>query len=322
MSRQANPMAVGGFVIGAVILVIAAALVFGTGRLFQERFAVVAFFPGSVKGLEVGAPVEFQGVRLGAVTDIQALFNPNTLETAIAVYMEMEKGRVTRMGEAKPDPKSDLSSLIDKGLRAQLEFKSLVTGQLIVTLDYFPDKPVVLRHLDEGYLEIPTVESAIDRLGRMLADVDMKNLTAKAAAAFDAIATAVSNPELEALVREGVSAVKAVDKLMVDGDDLAVNLNARVTTMADRLEATLADAQKLALSLDSKVEPLSSSAIGAMDQGKSTLATAEGMISENSNTRQRLDMALQELAEAARSVRVLADYLQQNPDALLKGKGY
>ena len=322
MSRQANPMAVGGFVIGAVILLIAAALVFGSGRLFQEKFAVVAFFPGSVKGLEVGAPVEFQGVRLGAVTEIQALFNPDSLETAIAVYMVMEKGRVTRMGEAKPDPKADLSSLIDKGLRAQLEFKSFVTGQLIVTLDYFPDKPVVLRRLDTRYLEIPTVESAMDRLGRMLADVDMKNLTAKAAAAFDAIATAVSNPDLEALIHEGVSAVKAVDKLMADGDDLAVNLNARITTMADQLEATLADARKLALSIDSKVEPLSSSAIGAMDQGKSTLETAEGMISENSNTRQRLDMALQELAEAARSVRVLADYLQQNPDALLKGKGY
>jgi paraquat-inducible protein B len=102
MSKQSNPTLIGAFVIGAVVLLVVAVLVFGGSELLVEKQRVVAYFPGSVKGLRTGASVTFRGVRVGYVNEIQIQTDVNTLESQIQVKMELlaesrvltEKGRV------------------------------------------------------------------------------------------------------------------------------------------------------------------------------------------------------------------------------------
>src|SRR3546814_3851394 len=91
MSGKANPKLIGGFVVGAIAILVVALVVFGGGRLFQDERRVVAYFEGSVAGLQVGAPVTCRGVPLGAVTESLLRFDDRSMTALIPVYMELDR---------------------------------------------------------------------------------------------------------------------------------------------------------------------------------------------------------------------------------------
>ncbi len=142
MGKKANPTVIGGFVVGAVALAVAGVLVFGSGKFWTTTVPWVSYFPGSVKGLQIGAPVTFRGVKIGQVTNIKATFDireePFTILTP--VYWDLEPDRITTIGistaeEAKivAEAKRPMASmLIKRGLRAQLQLQSFVTGQKFI----------------------------------------------------------------------------------------------------------------------------------------------------------------------------------------------
>lgn len=173
--KKANPKAVGGFVVGAVLLAAIAAIVFGSGRLFQERSQLVAFFSGSLQGLRIGAPVQFRGVEIGTVTDIYVQVDPETLEFVIPVILEVNLDHVRGLQEAKVQGQSRGEELVKLGLRAQLNPQSLVTGQQTVQLVLRPDTPVNLVETDLPYQQIPTIPSQMAQMeqsiGSVLADI-------------------------------------------------------------------------------------------------------------------------------------------------------
>src|SRR5713226_10746088 len=98
MARQPKKAVIGAFVVGAVALAVVAIVVFGSGRFFQKRFTFVMFFSGSITGLSVGSPVEFRGVRVGQVTKIAAVFDPQALSIAIPVYIEIDPKSLIVLG--------------------------------------------------------------------------------------------------------------------------------------------------------------------------------------------------------------------------------
>ena len=75
MSRKVNKTAIGVFVVGALILLMVAIVVFGSGNLFKQTNKFVLYFDGSVKGLSIGAPVVFRGVSIGTVKDISLIYD-------------------------------------------------------------------------------------------------------------------------------------------------------------------------------------------------------------------------------------------------------
>src|SRR5215475_11276103 len=159
MGRRANPTVIGAFIIGAVALIVIGLLVLGRGHFFSDTRTFVLYFDGSIKGLNIGAPVEFQGVRIGSVTDIRVIQIPKTSEFRTPVYIQIE---VNRIGEAqvkrsRAEQREYLKSLIQRGLRAQLVAQSLVTGQLIVQLGFYPDTPIRLVGDDPDVPELPTM---------------------------------------------------------------------------------------------------------------------------------------------------------------------
>ena len=141
--KKANPKTVGGFVLGAVILAVIAVGVFGGGRFFEERKTYVAFFPGSLMGLRIGAPVEMRGIQIGTVTDVWVEVDPESLEFMIPVLMEIELSRI-RGATTADDAGGRSRELVEKGLRVQLAAQSLVTGQQSIQMDFHPDTPAKL----------------------------------------------------------------------------------------------------------------------------------------------------------------------------------
>ena len=158
MSRKANKAAIGVFVVGAIILLVVGISVFGSGMLFEKADKYVLFFDGSVKGLTPGAPVVFRGVKIGNVDQINLLYDRKTEKTCILVIIKVELSRVKGIPDRIGYP--NYGELINKGLRARLEVQSFVTGQLIISFDFYQNKPAKLLGIMEQYPELPTLPMA------------------------------------------------------------------------------------------------------------------------------------------------------------------
>jgi paraquat-inducible protein B len=158
--NKANPAVIGGFVIGAIALIVIGLLAFGGA------------FPGSVKGLQVGAPVDFRGVTIGRITDIKVLFNQKEMSAQIPVVMEFDPTQIEVVGgERIMGGPEGAKRLVDAGFRAQLQSQSLLTGLLFVNLDFLPKSPVRLVGGAQPYPEIPTVPSEFEQLQQTAGDV-------------------------------------------------------------------------------------------------------------------------------------------------------
>src|SRR5262249_48307038 len=134
------------------------------GHFFQKSYPFVAFFEGSVNGLNVGAPVKFKGVDLGAVTHIFIEIQPQDQNARIPVYFNLsaEKLEKAGTGDVLADPQAGERAL-EGGLRAQLQSESLVTGVLFVELDYHPATPATRMGSSDGTPEIPTLPTQIEQ---------------------------------------------------------------------------------------------------------------------------------------------------------------
>src|SRR5882724_6809409 len=165
MSTKANPKVIGSFVVGAVVLAVGGLLAFGGGKFFTTTVPMVMFFQGSVGGLGAGAPVTFDGVKIGQVTKAEPIYDAQKQDVLIPVYIELDTP-IKTVGPTKGTALADLDELIKIGLRAQLVSESLVTGQQSVNLSFFnPNKnPINLVGLVPGIRELPTVPSSFDRL--------------------------------------------------------------------------------------------------------------------------------------------------------------
>ncbi|MBP8644636.1 MAG: MCE family protein [Syntrophobacteraceae bacterium] len=354
MSKQASPMAIGAFLVGTVVLVLLGFLFFGSGRFLKHTQKYVLFFEGSVKGLSVGSPVDFKGVKVGNVTDIHVLMNREDLTVKIAVYIEIDPGRVTQVTAnhgsreivEKVGDKAVVERLIERGLRAQLDIQSLVTGQLYVLLDFFPDKPGRFSGVTSEYREIPTVPSTLETISQTIDKLPIEELSNKIVAAINGIEQFINSPEL----KETMTAVKATAQ---NARTLVETVNGEIKPMSAGVRETLADVRKLLKDTDRQMQPLLAranevvkdthgfvveakngisplvgSAIEALKltqeavrRAEKTFASLENLTGERSAVQLELTEALREISSAARSLRTLADYLERHPEALLTGKG-
>src|SRR5215470_19720389 len=102
MGKRVNPTIIGAFVLGAIALGIVAVTIWGSGRLFQKAYNYVCYFPGSVNGLNLGAPVKFRGVQVGNVTDIRLIYKQTNGEPRIPVFLKLDEDRMRELGAQLP----------------------------------------------------------------------------------------------------------------------------------------------------------------------------------------------------------------------------
>ncbi|MEJ2729293.1 MAG: MlaD family protein [Deltaproteobacteria bacterium] len=333
MSKPANKTMIGAFVLIAVVLAVAAIVVLGSGKFFKQTTPWLAFFEGSVKGLNVGSPVMFRGVKVGEVTDIIVTINIAKLSVLIPVIFETDSKKFKDVGDRIVTSDEQLhKALIKKGLRAQLQIQSLVTGQLMIDLDFYPNTPAKLVGIDKiktltdakSWWEIPTIPTPMQELEKAISQLDIKELAEDIKRAMDGLAKLASSPDLH----ESIGIFK---QTLTDTQKLASNLNSKIEPLANSIEQTLAEARagigdvrKLVNEqgppLAANIEKAAEAATNALDRANKTLKSMEIVANEGSQLRFEVSAALEEVAAAARSVRILADFIEQHPDALIRGR--
>jgi paraquat-inducible protein B len=243
---------------------------------YVEKRPWLLHFEGSVRGLSVGAPVDFRGIEIGRVTDINLEFDWKKRVFHIPVLIELEPEKIDWVGKKTMDRREGMDFLVEKGLRAQLKQGSLITGQLYVALDMYPDATPAKIVWGEPYAELPTIPTPLEEITRNVSKIIDK---------FEKI-------PLEQI-----------------GNDLR-------DTMA-HLNKVTEDLQKLVQNLDASVVP---AANATLEQTQKTLIKVDRLLNAESPTGHELKRALGELADAARNISILADYLERHPDSLVFGK--
>jgi paraquat-inducible protein B len=310
MAKQANRMMIGAFVILAVIIMAASLVVFGSGKFFKKTVKCVMYFDGSVKGLTVGSPVLFQGVQIGSVDSVIIEVDPTKLQAQIPVVIEYEPDKFQVAGAMKVprDPRKTIPILIKRGMRAVLTTQSFITGQLAIEIGFYPGTPVVLRKAGEykGYIEIPTIPSTTQKLFDALAKLDLAGMEKHLESALDGIANLANNPNLPA-------SLQGLKETLQDARKLVNRVDSQVDPLTKDTKKTVKDFGDLARNLNGRV--------GGMATGlDKTLSAARGTISQDSPLMVDLQNTLQELSRMSRSLRQLADYLDQHPESLIRGK--
>jgi paraquat-inducible protein B len=344
---------IGLFVVGAIVLIVVAIGVLGSGKLFKESIPYVMVFEGSVKGLNVGSPVVFRGVKIGAVTNIHMHFNYATKAMTILVYSDFEPGQieVANIDEAtakeltKKDRYANMRELFARGLRAQLEMQSIVTGQLQIALDFYPDKPAVYTGIDKTIQEIPTIPTPLQQLTKKLESLPIEEIINKVDSAVDGISKLVNSPDLkesitnlnvalkdvQTLIRNVDAQVKplsaGLSETIRDTQKLVKNADSQVASVGTNLNEAIGDGRKLIQNADGTVDSVRvglvdvvSAATSALKQAEKVLEDLESSTRADSALMYRLTESLGEVEKAARSLRILTDYLERHPEALLSGK--
>jgi paraquat-inducible protein B len=367
MGTKANPTVIGAFIVGAVVLIIAAVLVFGKSKLFTETSTIVMYFEGSVNGLNAGAPVKFRGVDIGSVLEVQALYNPHDYTGQIKVVAEIEPNRFSEVvdgvivaSSSQPRGREEQSTMIKRGLRAQLQMQSFVTGLLYVELDFHPDTPIRLSGIQSAYPELPTIPTKMEEVAetvrqamQQLSDLPLEPLLQEVSAMFQRVNALLNAEEMHRALGAFGSILQGADQGVADLRQRVPQLLEQVgeaataaTAALEAAQTTLRDVQPLVQQVKGQMGPLLgntqktvSTARGALQQAQQTLKTLETKASPALGQAERafaaaasvagsdsavlndLSHSLTALEEAARSIRLLADYLQRNPEALLRGKG-
>ena len=175
MIQKANPKLIGIFILAAFFIFIATFLLINQDRFFSRSIKYVLYFQGSIKGLNVGSPVVFNGVPIGRVIGISLVTDIQTMEVRIPVFIEINKSNfIVLNSSTKEDILKMTDKMIAKGLRAKLENQSFLTGQMMIGVSYYPDTPVVLQGHNPKIIEIPTLPSAGEELMQILQKLPLR----------------------------------------------------------------------------------------------------------------------------------------------------
>ncbi len=334
MAKQWNKTVIGVFVLSGIALLILSVILLGGGRFFGEKHRFVLFFEGSIRGLAAGAPVVLQGVQVGSVERIFLQEDPNTQALRIPVIISLVPDQIDTGGVKLGDLEEAVQNLIAKGLKGQLTIQSLVTGQLIIELDFFPDLPTRLVGSDLPHMEIPTIPSSLEQIARTIEKIPVQQLFEKLVAAVDGIERTINAPEIkEALQAIQLTAqgterlVTRADGVVAGADRMLEKLDRQVGALGASLKTASDNAGRLLDNIDAQVGPLGLEARKTLDASRQLLENAQsmvdgvdGFVGQRSELRHRLNRSLEEISAAARALRALSDLLERHPEVLLRGK--
>jgi len=307
MVREASKMMIGGFLIIALFLLIASLVVFSTTNFFAKTQKFVLYFNEPVKGLDVGSPVLFQGVSVGSVVSIEIIADPvkQQAEIPVIIQIELDRFKFRKPGEIL-NPQKDMPLLIKRGFRGTLAMQSLVSGKFLIELDFYPDSPLVLKNINKEYIEIPTIPSTTSKLTRALDKLDIEAIQKKLEFAMEGIGKLTNNPDLAA-------SFQRLKETLGDARGLVKRVDRQVDPVANGMRNTVKDIGTLARNINGRVGGVATSL-------EKTLADARGVISPDSQLVVDLENTLKEFSAMSRSLEQLADYLEQHPETLIRGK--
>lgn len=332
MSKQANPTLIGAFVLGAIALAVIATLMLAGGTWFGEKRQHVLYFERAAQGLQVGAPVVFLGVKVGTVKEIQLGIDQNGLRFLVPVLIEIEPHVVkTRGGEPVDlrDP-ATVRRLVERGLRGQLRIQSLLTGQLYVDLDFHPDKPARYAALDPELSEIPTILTAVEEMTTKVEGFAVDKFLADVAAISGAINKLMTAPATQELPQRLDATLRHLESLAARLDVQSKPILRDVVDDLAEMRRALQAAQAALAKVDTAADRVASLAspdsqmvtnmVRASDELANAAASLRSLTAQDAPTVQQVNATLKEISRAASALRVLAELLEEQPDAIYRGK--
>jgi paraquat-inducible protein B len=208
--KEANKTIIGAFVVGAVVLLIFGIAIFGSGVIFGKSDKYVLYFDRSVKGLSAGSPVIFMGVKIGNVSEIDLVYDPVLQDELIEVIIDVSLSRVKGVPEKIGYP--DYKNFIKHGLRAKLDTQSFVTGQLMISFGFYPDKPAKMHNVKEKYPELPTLPTPPD-IFEVMDQVPIKEISdnlSQIVATFNKLMSSQTFAELDIAIKELTATARAM----------------------------------------------------------------------------------------------------------------
>jgi paraquat-inducible protein B len=322
VSQKTHPRAVGAFVLGAIALVLAAIVLLSSGNWFEPKSLFTVFFPGSVRGLNKGAPVTFRGVKIGEVKEVTAfLTGRDDRLIQIEVVIEIRTNVVEAPeGVARPfagaTPQALAKGLIERGVRARMLSQSLLTGQKYIDLDFLPQEPARLAGIKRLYPELPTTPTAMEKLGDQaetffakLAELPLDQMLEDLRAALQSLRELLSSPDLKGAIAGAHRGARSLEPTLTDA------------------RAAIADARALIRELDGRAKGIGGDAEATLREMRETLELAQKTLESVERTLSGADEArvraagtLEELERAMKAIRNLVDYVQTHPEAMLQGK--
>ena len=272
-------------------------------QAYASKVRYVLFFEESVRGLAIGAPVEFKGIKVGSVIDLRLEYDEKKGTFRIPVVVELEPERIVERGERlRKAPREAFQALVKKGMRARLQTGSLLTGQLFVDLDMQPKTAIRLVASGRAEPELPTVLGKLEAVTESVTGILDK---------LDKIDFAGISTELKGTLK-GANAI-------ANGPALEASLK--------DLSESLASMKSILRKVDTKTEPITenleqalAAAKATLEKAKSTMAIADGVLASDSPLQGNVIKLAQELQATAKSVRALVDMLEKDPQSLLFGR--
>ncbi len=252
---------------------------------YRQRIKLVTYIEGSVRGLAVGAPVELYGIQVGTVTGIQLDLSDNGESSRVIVRMEVQPERFEDMSRTHVgDVLTAARALVKRGMRAQLQTASFITGQMLVAFDFVPNSSAPEPTEIDGAIVLPSVPGGLDSLTGSITRVAGK----------------LEQLPVDQIGREIASTLQGIDNL-VNGREIRDTL-ASVSTASKSLPA------------------IGRAISTAADRGGKLVESVDTGYGEGSQFRRDVDRLLAQVSDTARSVRLLTDYLNEHPEALIRGR--
>ncbi len=266
-----------------------------TEKTYTRKNKWLLYFDGVVRGLNKGAPVEVQGIKVGQVLDVNLELDVERVAFRVPVLIETEPERLRMIGKYPEGAEYQrvMDYLVEKGMRAQLKTGSLITGQLLVALDMHPEAPPAKINWEGSYPEVPTVPTAIEEMTVSLTQL------------------------LNKLGKVPIEQIGNDLRDTISGANRLIN-SAELQDSVIALDQTLNEAQIFVAALNTDIAPELKTAVSNLN---SALIQAQKLTkSLNSDVAPQASRTLKEFQAAARSIKVWAEYLERNPEALIRGK--
>ena len=347
---------IGLFVVGAAVVASIGLATFFGGGFGDERTRALMVFRGSVSGLDVGTEVQFRGMRIGEVREVRTLYDPPSGQVQFAVIAEFS-GKIEIAGADRDQAVGAgvwLQDVIDRGLRAQLQTRSFVTGQQVIMLDFAPaDDPPQFSRLGIASFEIPTRRSSSEQIADTLREVPVRELAADAQRLIAGVDRLLNDQPgrpaplptlLDTLTTLAADLDRSAPRMADEIGSTAREARTALTTLAQAartverqvdaggtaVAATAQDVQRLSARLDTVVAATERTiaaaerAFARVEQAAvradQTVARLDHALSDDSSIGAGLASTLSEATAAARSLRGAAESLQRDPQSLLLGR--
>lgn len=316
MTESRKPFWIGAFLLSGLVLLTGGILALSRDGLWSKPVEYVVYFTGALDGLDIGADVTYRGVKVGRVRDIRLSYDRkiNDVIMPVVIRINASSGDEPATG---PQLDRSIALLVERGLRAQLQTPSLLTGKAIVALDFFPGQDGYMPDRDvTGLTAIPTVPSSIDQAANVLRDladglkeVPLRETLESANRVLGSMDRLLGSGDLE-------GSLSGINQLLENVNALTGQVQRRLPSMLDNVDASSAELKD---------------AMGevklAVEQARKTLELATGMLSDSerslgpqSELQYELLETLQAVSRASNTLQRTAESIEQQPQSLIFGK--